>query len=108
MLRRILDGTDQGGAVYALFNRCALYIGKAVCLRKNGAAGPTARLMEHHRAYRIPEGPEGQKPRYRILRGMGLAALRWLPLIMFPTEQQTLAAERVAIAMEQNEFYGCT
>ena len=31
---------------------------------------------------------------------MGLAALCWIPLIFFPTEVQTLAAERVAIAME--------
>ena len=53
-LRTLIDGRSTGAIVYAVFNRCALYIGKALCMRSGEVSGPAARLLEHHRAFRLP------------------------------------------------------
>ena len=86
-------GPSEGGIVYGLFSKEALYVGKA-SVNRTHCPGLAARLTEHIRCLYRP----GQ-PRYRLLKRR-LWGVRFFPLAVFPTISQTLAAEALAISME--------
>ena len=88
-LRGICSGLEpsEGGIVYGLFSKEALYVGKA-SVNRTHCLGLAARLTE-----------DANKPRYRLLRRR-LWAVRFFPLAVFPTISQTSAAEAFAISIE--------
>ena len=91
-------GPPEGGIVYGLFSKEALYTGKASVSRTH-SPGLAARLTEHFRClYRLGL-KDANKPPYRLLRRK-LWNVRFFPLAVFPTISQTLSAEALAISME--------
>ena len=91
-------GPSEGGIVYGLFSKEALYIGKASVSRTH-SPGLAARLTEHIRCLHRPGLKDGNKPRYRLLLRK-LWGVRFFLQAVFPTISQTLAAEALAISME--------
>ena len=91
-------GPSEGGIVYGLFSKEALYVGKA-SVNRTHCPGLAARITEHVRCLYRPGLNDANKPRYRLLRRR-LWGVRFFPLAVFPAISQTLAAEAVAVSME--------
>ena len=91
-------GPPEGGIVYGLFSKEALYVGKASVSRTR-SPDLAARLTEHFRCLYRSGLKDANKPRYRLLM-RELWSVRFFPLAVFPTISQTLAAEALAISME--------
>ena len=91
-------GLPDGGIVYGLFSKEALYVGKASVSRTH-SPGLVARLTEHFRCLYRPGLKDANKPRYRLLRRK-LWSVRFFTLAVFPSMSQTLAAEALATSME--------
>ena len=100
--RGLLSG-GLGGAVYLLWCKSGLYIGKALLTRQCGIPGLPARLCEHLRGILRPESFEGARTRYKFFRAVGILSVYWFPAAAFCTEALTYVAEKVAIAMEDPE-----
>ena len=98
-IRSALDGEGvvHGGWLYVLYNSKSHYIGKTAILREDGLPGAAARICEHIRAFLRPHIHEGDKARYRILRGDGLRALRFIPVFQCDSAESLAASEYVAI-----------
>ena len=82
-------GLSEGGIVYGLFSKEALYFGKASVDRTH-CPGLAARLTEHIRCLHRPGLKHTSKPRYRLLRRR-LWSVRFFPLAVFqqsPKHQQ--------------------
>ena len=75
-------GPSEGGIVYGLFSKEALYIGKA-SVHRTHCPGLAARLTEHIRCLYRPGLKDASKPRYRLLRRR-LWGVRSFPLAVFP------------------------
>ena len=91
-------GPSEGGIVYGLFSKEALYVGKAAVNRTH-CPGLAPRVTEHVWCLYRPGLKDANKPRYRLLRRR-LWGVRFFPLAVFSTISHTLAAEAVAISME--------
>ena len=86
-------GPSEGGIVYGLFSKEALYVGKA-SVNRTHCPGLAARLTEHIRCLCRPGLKDANKPRYRLLRRR-LWSVRFFPLTIFPTISQTLEGRSI-------------
>ena len=91
-------GPPEGGIVYGLFFKEALFMGKASVSRTH-SPGLAERLTEHIECLYRPGLEDSNKPQYRLLR-CKLWGVRFSPVAIFPTISQTSAAEALAISME--------
>ena len=101
LLRGICSGLgpSEGGIVYGLFSKEALFFGKASVNRTHCDSQNISKCL-----YR-PSLKDGSKPRYRLLRRR-LWGVRFFPSAFFPAISQTLAAEALAIGSD-GQCEGC-
>ena len=91
-------GPSEGGIVYGLFSKEALYVGKA-SVNRTHCPGLAARLTEHIRCLYRPGLKDANKQKVSTSQAQ-IMGCSFLSTGCLPTISQTLAAEAVAISME--------